>query len=120
MAIALDTSKVVRYVCENERSLPKEQQTVWLLKPRTLAAGRAIAQAAKDGTHAEATIQVLRHCLDGWENLLHASGAPAQVKKDQAGLLTEESIGLVPWGVRDELVVVAMRDSTFTEATLGN
>lgn len=120
MAIALDTSKIVRYVAEGERKLPKEQQTVWLVKPRTLAAGRAIAAAAKDGTTTEATIVLLRHCLSGWENFLRGDGQPVQAKHDQAGLLAEESIALVPWDVRDELAVAIMRDTTFTEATLGN
>lgn len=120
MAIALDTSKIVRYVTEADRKLPSEKQTVWLLKPRTLAAGRSVATAAKDATATEATIVLLRHCLNGWENFLRADGTPAQAKHDQSGLLTEESIALVPWDVRDELAVVLMRDSTFTEAALGN
>lgn len=120
MAIAIDPNRVSRYIPQRERDLPKEQQTVYLIRPRSLAAGRAIAAAAKESNNTEATIVLLRYCLAGWENLLYADGKPAQAKLDQAGLLTEESIACVPWGDRDELVAVVMSDAHFSAQTVGN
>lgn len=120
MAIALDTSKAVPYVCAAERKLPKEQQTVWLIRPRSIADGKAIAQALKDDTVTHGSIVALRRCLKGWENFLNADGTPAQAKHDQAGMLTEESIALIPWDVKDEVAGAIMADASFKEATLGN
>jgi len=119
MAIAVNYTKLARYVTKSERHLPKEKQTVYLLKPRSLAGGCAVAVAFKESSY-HGMIAQLRYTLAGWENLLKRDGAPAQFKTDQAGLATEESIGLVPESDRQELAFGDEIERALTEADLGN
>ena len=120
MAIAVNPNKVSRYIVKSERTLPREQRTVYLYRPRTIACARDVATALKDETHTHAAIVLLRHCLTGWENLLTEDGKPADFKRDQAGMATEETIARIPDGDRDELAGAILAGSVIDEGTLGN
>jgi hypothetical protein len=119
MAIAVNYAKTVRYVVSRERALPKEKQTVYILKPRSIAGGRAVAQAFKESGF-DAIIAQLRYTLAGWENLLEANGHPAEFKKDQAGLATEETLSRIPEKDREELAFSPEIERALSEADVGN
>lgn len=84
MAIARSKKEVIRYVLRDDRELPKEQQTVFLLRPLSnvqVASIDAMVDIDLSGTHArvpagQQRLVALKAGLAGWEGYLDEQGTP--------------------------------------------
>jgi len=108
MAIALTTKSVTEYVLERERSLPKEEQTVWLLRPLSLAFRLQISELdGKSDGWQRAISSCLRGSLAGWRNFKDADGKDVPFATESA-----EVLGLrVPVASPESLLAIPSEDA---------
>jgi hypothetical protein len=105
MVIAVDPTKTVEYVLREDRSLPREQQTVFLVKPLTLQQECEVARVAANDAHEAGTL-ILVHGLRGWSNLPDAAGADVAFEGDSKGNPTRTSLARLTSAQRTELGLV--------------
>jgi hypothetical protein len=125
--IARSPKSTWKYVLERDRSLPKEEQTVWKLKHLTLAqehaiidqvaydpiTGRGVRQAA--GTE---HLRSLRHGLVGWENFQREDKTQIEFEAGPLGGAKDELLYLLPLGAREELAQAIENELSIDEAEL--
>lgn len=110
MAVAIDPQARERFVLAQDRDLPTERQTVFILRPVT--AGEFVdltSKVARDLFPHEMAFKGL--C--GWENLRDAAGAEVVY----SAVAARERLA-VPWIL--EIGVAVARLSRITEADVGN
>jgi len=104
MVIAIDPHKVHDYVLKSERTLPKEQQTVFKLRCLTVSQRAEVEDnySSIDGRLLIGSRQMvtLRHGLAGWENMLDEAGNKIPFNEKEV----EKSIAFLPHRVMGELV----------------
>lgn len=74
MAIATTPNGRFRYVLEKDRTLPADQQTVWLLRTMNQVARRHFLNFIAQNLVGDAYERALQVGLLGWENLRDADG----------------------------------------------
>lgn len=136
MVIAVSTEDRFRYVCQAERGLPAEEQTVFLLRSLTskelalLDDGIPQVQQGTDLVNVSVGSMLhkaLRAGLTGWENLLDAKGQAVEPEFERCNLLgrngeflKEKSLDRLPREVRKELGNAIYNGSFLTEEDSGN
>jgi hypothetical protein len=105
MVIAVDPNTTVEYVLREDRSLPREQQTVFLVKPLTLQEEHEVPRVAANDGHEGGTLILVRG-LRGWSNLRDAAGADVPFEGDSKGNPTRACLARLTSAQRTELGLV--------------
>lgn len=107
------------YVLESERDLPTEEQTVFLLddlkeRDRVKVMDSFAVGQSEDGTTIRGTgtrtYLVLKGGLRGWRNLTDDTGLDVPCGLE-GNVITDASLEMLPWSVKDELVGEIMRSN---------
>lgn len=105
IAIAISSSETFPYVLEANREDPVSEQTVFQLRPPTVAEDESYLNSAgvlgKVGTKAHS---MLRKHLKGWSNLVGADGEEIAFDADSKGKPSDAAIEALPISVRIELM----------------
>lgn len=129
--IALSPKKQWDYVCEMDKALPKEQQTVWVLKALT-PEQEAIADdnlgAMKDGNYqvrlGTQALLVLSMGLADVRNFPDETGNETTITygepSDGVEMLSAEFLGAIPKDVRAEIAAEILGASKPSEDELKN
>lgn len=138
MVIACSAGATFAYVCQAERELPKERQTVFRLRRLPASVGMALDNlhdAAIAGGHVtlrvgDQRIVTLRAGLAGWENLNDPEGRPVEFKAVTGDRVVfgiplknpchETMIDLLPEEVAEELAAAIRTGNTMTATDAKN
>lgn len=80
MATGIDPNRIDRYILEADRKLPKEKQTVFLLKPlrhsvkSNLIDGQTLEKEGKFANPITFVTLLAQHGIAGWENFRTVEG----------------------------------------------
>ena len=116
------------YVLRAERALPKERQTVFILgdlleKDRVdvMDAVRYTTDGVVQGLGgaAEKVHRAVRATLKGWKNVTDSAGAEVEFQSDHEGRATDETLGMIPWDVMEELAAEVLAQRLPNESDLG-
>ena len=127
MPIALDPKATFDYVLEDDRSLPKEDQTVFTLRGLTVAEEAKVADSMissipgeeelsfRSGTH---QLTILRHGLREWKNFLSSDGkdVPFEAGRGSPRYVTDACLDRLLPRHRQELVGAIMDRGSISEA----
>lgn len=116
MAVGIDPNKVDRYVLPEDRKLPKEEQTIFLLKPLKHCIRVNLADQATDITgqlknSVEFIAKVVENGLVGWDNFKTGEGADI-IFGEKAGA---ENLSSLAFDQLNELAVRILELSGLTE-----
>jgi|TARA_R110000824_G_scaffold379777_2_gene571903 hypothetical protein len=127
MPIALDPKATFEYVVEDDRSLPKEEQTTFTLRGLTVSEEARVADtmissipgqeelAFRSGTH---QLTVLRQGLRGWSNFMSPDGEEISFEKSKSHpkVITDDCLDRLSSAHRQELVSAILDRGAVTEA----
>ena len=115
------------YVLESDRELPEEHQTRFKIDDLTEKQRVKVmnsmeisptetGEVSVTGTGTR-VYEVVKECLKGWDNLLNAkSRHPIACRFDgPGGRISDESLALLPWEVKQEIANEIMDAATPTE-----
>lgn len=132
--IAVSTTKTFEYVCECDKDLPREVQTIFTLKPLT-AREKALLQnnsgylndsgdfAASTGTK---NLLAVHLGLQSVDNFNDREGLPVEMKRSNKKLsgiyspIKDEFLDCLPGGIIEELASVIMDHNNINEDDLKN
>lgn len=124
MAIAISPRDEIEYVLRDERKLPVEQQTIWLLKPLTAHQRYRLKDVMEGGAKVgSAHLAAMRAGLRGWRNFRDESGAEAPFEKEshvsdvlgrKVHAPTMDTLGLIPADAENELVEAIVASNALT------
>jgi len=132
MPIAIDPNRVTEYVLECDRALPREKQTIFKVRPPTLAASTEAAATLRsvtrpDGTTTDAdghafALVMLRRCLVGWENYRTAEGEEVAFEADSGGRPSDKTLARIHPSYRGEIAIAISKlgSEKLSEDDLGN
>jgi hypothetical protein len=120
MVIAISPEEPFEYVCECDRLLPAEKQTVWELRRFTVGEHSQLQNsitrvAGRDGSertlYGDLNLKLLQAGLVGVRNFLDNTGAQVPFDTETKGVLggrarkvpTETFLSRIPLALRDEL-----------------
>jgi hypothetical protein len=127
MPIALDPKATFEYVLTDDRALPEDQRTVFVLRGLTVGEEARVADAMiasipgqeelafRSGTH---QLTVLRYGLRGWRNFKDANGADIvfETSKGSPRGVTDDCLDRLLPRHRQEIVAVILERGSVTEA----
>jgi len=127
MPIALDPQATFDYVLEDDRKLPKEEQTVFTLRGLTVSEEARVADtmissipgqeelAFRSGTH---QLTVLRQGLRGWSNFNSPEGEEVPFDKSRAHpkVITDDCLDRLSSVHRQEIVSAILDRGAVTES----
>tara|TARA_R110000824_G_scaffold209433_1_gene395214 strand:+ start:115 stop:507 length:393 start_codon:yes stop_codon:yes gene_type:complete len=127
MPIALDPKATFDYVVEDDRKLPKEEQTTFTLRGLTVSEEARVADtmissipgqeelAFRSGTH---QLTVLRQGLRGWSNFMSPGGEEISFDKGKAHpkVITDDCLDRLSSAHRQELVSAILDRGAVTES----
>ena len=123
MTVAIDPTVSIDFVTNEDKKLPKEEQTTWLVRPLTERELRDINKSMKynvkteeiNVTDLEVEAKALRLGLTGWKNFLDPKGKQVEAEFTKQKTLQATSIDRIPPGVRTSLANYITSGSRFTE-----
>lgn len=126
MVIARDPRQAWKYVLVQDRGLPRDQQTVFLLRHLPLVDEQAAfdgIERTRDGSVVVDTgsraLRVLRAGLVGWENLSDGKGGMIEPVKNAQGTVADESMMRLEVEWRMELAGAIENEVVFDADTVG-
>lgn len=125
MVIALDPNEKRPYVVIDDQKLPKEQQTVFWIKPMDYSLRAEIDDlmgiyVGKRENVGAAMAKILERCLVGWDNLKSSSGALIPFAASPNGGASPSSLSLLKQEWRIELGAAIYAWSALSEADAKN
>jgi hypothetical protein len=126
MPIALDPKATFDYVLEDDRKLPEDKRTVFVLRGLTVAEEARVADTMissipgqeelsfRSGTH---QLTVLRAGLRGWSNFSTSEGGEIVFEKTKSHpkVVTDDCLDRLSASHRSELVSAIMDRGSITE-----
>ena len=131
MPIALDPKATFEYVLTDDRALPEDQRTVFVLRGLTVGEEARVADAMiasipgqeelafRSGTH---QLTVLRYGLRGWRNFKYADGTDVEWEDLNEGRDAEDrnrildrNLNKIPPEIRSEIAEQIRGESTLGE-----
>jgi len=117
---ALNPTEVIDYICEADRGLKKEEQTIWKIRPLTAREDAFVSDSSMDADRkfnfGHSVLTSLHLGLTGAENF------PALERdKKAADILPgikpwkDESLSMIPRAVRQEIALAIGRWAALTE-----
>lgn len=138
MVIAQSVKQTFPYICQAERGLPKQQQTVFHLRrlPATVAmALDNLHEASADGKHVTLRMGDQRKVtllagIAGWDNLVDEGGAPVEFRSHKGvrvvcgititNAADADLVDMLPQDVAEEISDAIKTGSAFTAADAKN
>ena len=125
--LALNPAAPYTYVCKADRALAPELQTVWTLKPLSVAEQALVDDSF--GKYVDGNMQVttgsqhltaLRIGLQAVSNFNSDTGVALPLVKDSSGMVSEDFLSRIPKDARTELARVIIAGGTLTEIEAKN
>ena len=114
--IILDPNQTIKYILKRDRNKPEEEQTIFYLRAMTASQYDQIIDLGADPKTkpSEVNYKILRFGLLNWENLKNQSGEMIEAKKE-GNFIKKESLDLLPFSVRQELIEQIMELAQLSE-----
>lgn len=126
MAIALHPDDITEYVSKDDRELPAEQRTVFLLRPIPAIAFARLTrklEAMNSGNDPELLAQAIEATLKaglcGWRNFRRATGDEVEFASE-AGVATDTTLAALPFRLAEELFVAILAENKVGGTSAGN
>lgn len=119
--ISINPNDNWEYVCECDRGLPEDEQTVFVLRVPTEAEAQSLLRlpiTQFDQLTIEHVARILGTCLVNWKNLMDSNRQPVQFSREGKGA-SKQALGRIPIAARFELASRVIMKLTDTGAGQG-
>lgn len=122
MKLSIDPRVPREYVCEADKALASELQTIFLLKAFTVYEEAELSALSSDTSptaNARVMIETVRHGLIGWRNLVGPDGTQVPYTKGDDGYASRQSIEMLPTRLLIELFQAIVKRESITVDEVG-